>query len=206
MWHYPNKTIIVQISNDAEKSEIESWAINNDLVVLYGSGYDLVACGHLFSIVDLGVVDESTWSDYVESANESKFPAPCVVYNSDSYNSKEAHSNIRVVDPHGIESWVQLLDELLVLSLVCWNKNEEEWFEEILRNNAVNTLDEDGDSPLSFAIRTKCPLIVQKLIAAGADVNERFESGITLLMLSDSMHRPEAKEIRELLKRNGAGI
>lgn len=67
---------------------------------------------------------------------------------------------------------------------------------------AVDPTDENGSTPLLWAVSAGCPVAVARaLIAAGANVNVTVKGGATPLMLAKALRRPR---LVKLLKKAGA--
>lgn len=203
LWN-PYKTVFVQLGNSELKIQIEAWAADHGFEVFAGSGCDLIGVGYLFALVEIGEVDGNVWSGYLDYLRESDDLTPCIILNSDSKKAEGGISNLRFTSETSITDVPRFLDELLQESFSASKRAEEIWLEKIIQNGQINDLDEFGNTPLVTAVWGKSPVIVQKLIDAGADVHACTDEGVTPLIMLCRRSISGVEEIRGILK--GAGV
>jgi ankyrin repeat protein len=77
----------------------------------------------------------------------------------------------------------------------------------LIENGAdVNAQDEDGDTPLKYALNQRHIKIIMELIKNGAEVNIKFDNGSTPLHIVSDWLGTQHPEIIELLISKGADI
>lgn len=96
------------------------------------------------------------------------------------------------------ESFINYTPDLLDSAISC----DEPEVTRLLNNGAnVNTVDDRGDSALSWAVRTKCVPVVRLLLRRGANVNSTSQNGFTPYVWA-RIYRSEVLE--KLLREAGA--
>lgn len=112
MTFLPDMTIFVQIDNLKLRNEIVEWATSRGLCVFNGGGYDLIAVGYKFAIVDETVVSSTVWNHYIDYLYESEDRTPCLVINASQHALHTDIPNLYYVSGTLVVNWPRFLDNL----------------------------------------------------------------------------------------------
>lgn len=90
------------------------------------------------------------------------------------------------------ESFINFTPDLLEAAVDCDSKTVQTLLEKGVN---INTVDDRGDSALSWAVRRKCPSVVRLLLARGANANIKSQNGFTPYVWARIYRLPEIEKM-----------